>query len=222
MPDLIPIFHSNDEGGFTYLERYVKSGEKYIGISPTGAIYGNRKLMHAWLKGCFARMPEGVRHHGFGVTGWETLKSFPWYSVDSSSWTGCFRYAQLTLFDPLRGSWAKIDMRSRTDALKHARVLSLYDLRPGEVHAGSYDRDRICAASVEAWQRAEEWLVQRRSATRAYVSTGVSSQALHGSASSVGKVLQATGRLYLGTGPFEAAPNHPRPLGRALAKRNKP
>lgn len=187
--NILPVFHSNDEGGFKWLQAYFDAGYDYIGISPTGAIYGNPKLMHAWLTKCFQMRPAHVKYHGFGVTGWKVLKAFPWYSVDSSSWTSGFRYATLGLFDDKRGEWVKIAMRSPKELLAAAGVFKAYGLRPSEVRADSYDRDKLCGACVISWQRAEAWLERWH---------------------------QMPQRMYLGTRTGEKTPNSPDTIGRAL------
>lgn len=192
---VLPVFHSNDEGGFKWLQKYIDAGYKYIGISPTGAIYGNHKLMQAWLTKCFQMMPEDVGYHGFGVTGWRTLKAFPWYSVDSSSWTSSFRYAQLSLFDVKRGDWGKMQMRSAKEILQNTKLLADYGLRPSDVRADGYARDKLCGALVLSWQRAEEWLEKWHSKNQ---------------------------RVYLGTVTGEKTPNSPDTLGRAMQLKGTP
>lgn len=205
--EIVPVFHSNDPGGLAWLQRYIDAGYTYIGISPTGAIYGNPKLMKAWLTQCFRAKPPHVRYHGFGVTGWDTLKSFPWYSVDSSSWASGFRYATLSLFDPKRGNWRRFSMRKRAELLANLDILERYGLTAAETRADAYDRVAICAACVRSWQLAEEWLEEHHgTAQRLYL--GTVPNAPNG-AENIAKAcerLEALGqpKIYLGAGRHNA------------------
>lgn len=155
---IIPIFHSNDEadgekGQWNWLTRYLDDGYDYIGISPTGNIYSSPKWLQAWLARCFKMARPGVRYHGFGVTGWKVLLSFPWYSVDSSSWTAGFRFASLQLFDEQRGRMEKIDMRQKGELLKFSKLLGAYGVRPTQAGNKDYDRDLLVGACVDSWRR---------------------------------------------------------------------
>ncbi len=75
-----------------WLQKYINTGYKFIGI---GGLVGsmNQDYCRDWLDDAFDivcdtpnRMPR-VRMHGFGVTGYELMLRYPWWSVDSSSWT---------------------------------------------------------------------------------------------------------------------------------------
>jgi len=160
--DLIPVVHINDRDPWSWLSRYVGAGYKYIGIAPN-AVKGNQKLKGAWMAQGFKRRPPDVKYHGFGVTSWDHLLAFPWYSVDSSSWTSGFRYAQLALFDSKRGCFVNVAMGQKKSLLENAGLLAQYGLRPTTAQAHSYDRDLLCGVCVESWQRAEEWLSCRSS-----------------------------------------------------------
>ena len=155
--EIVPVFHSND-GGYEHLERIFADGYTYVGISPCGPLYSNPALMRAWLAECFRLRPAGVRYHGFGVTGWRTIREFPFYSVDSSSWAAGFRYANLQLFDEERGTFVKIDMRNKSELLRERRLLERYDLRSSKMRADDYDRTALASALIRSWWGAEEWL----------------------------------------------------------------
>lgn len=164
-PEIIPVYHSTD-GSFDHLDRYIAAGYKYIGISPIGAIYGDRKLLHHWLAECFRRKPADVKYHGFGVTGWGVLRAFPFYSVDSSSWISAFRYATLSLFDSRSSSPVRLDLRDPKSILQATRVLADYGLKPSMVKAVSgHNRPALCAAMIESWQRMEAFLTKRWAAS---------------------------------------------------------
>lgn len=174
---IVPVFHSNDEGGFKYLERYFALGFDYIGISPTGAIYSAQRLMDAWLVQCFKMKPENVRYHGFGVTGWRMLRKFPFYSVDSSSWSTGFRYAWLALFDRNSNSVVRINMRDRNDLLDKSWILRAYGLKPVESRSTYYDPDAMCMALMKSWHEMEAKLESTRPLTRLYLALARSAKA---------------------------------------------
>lgn len=188
--ELIPVFHFRGSRDFDYLEKYLAAGFNYIGM---GGLVGARNpaLVQAWLTKCFQMKPTYVRFHGFGVTGWRTLKAFPWYSVDSSSWTSSFRYATLALFDARRGEWDTFSMRDPKALLAAQALLAQYGLRPSEVRADNYNRDKLCGACVLSWQRAEAWLEKWHKKPQ---------------------------KLYLGTVLGETTPNSPHTLARALKR----
>jgi hypothetical protein len=160
---VLPVFHANDRGGFEWLSQYIADGHRYIGIAPNSLRWsGLQGTVDPWLARCFELRPENVKYHGFGMTSWELMKRYPWYSVDSSSWTSVFRFAQLMLFDGARGQWTKFDLREPRSALHHTRLLASYGLRPSDIKSKGYDRNRICAASVFSWRRAEQWINSKR------------------------------------------------------------
>lgn len=211
VPEILPVYHSNDVGGTIWLRRYLDAGYKYIGISPTGAIYSNRKLLTAWLDACFKMKPPDVRYHGFGVTGWSMVSQFPWYSVDSSSWTMGFRFAQLELFDERRGRPVKIKMRDGRDLLRNSGLLESYGLRPTHARADEYDRVQIGAAIIRSWQRMEAHLSRRIHASQ---------EAAHSRDPRDGT------RVYMVTGPVSnaspqaiAVPNKARPMRRVRGEK---
>jgi hypothetical protein len=201
--DLIPVFHSNDEGGFAWLRKYIDAGYTYIGISPTGTLYKDRKLYNAWLRECFKMRPPHVRYHGFGVTKLEFLKSYPWYSVDSTTWMTGFFFAELRLFDPKLGRLVQIKTRDMKSILANQKLLADYKLTAAHVRADRYDRPRMVAASVRSWQRIEEFL----KSSRIYL----------GSSHGDNEAIADSARIYLGTLPgSEAMQSSPRSIGQAL------
>lgn len=194
---IIPVVHSNDQGGaLKWLDAYLKEGFDYIGVSPTGAIYGNPALMQSWLQLMFDARPEHVRYHGFGVTGWKPLTSFPWYSVDSTSWLAGFRYANLSLFDPERGYPVKMHLRDGKAMLANAKLLRRYGLSPHEVRADRYrhHRDKIVAASVASWRAIEDYL-NRKFDNRVYLGTSAGD---NDSADGAPRTVARSVRTYLG------------------------
>lgn len=84
---LIHVFHQGED--FRWLEKMANE-IPYIGISPTNDKTTFQKLV--WLNECrkYITDKEGnakVKIHGFAVTSLKLVFDFPWYSVDSSSWS---------------------------------------------------------------------------------------------------------------------------------------
>lgn len=229
---IIPVYHSNDEGGFVWLDRYLKAGYDYIGISPTGSIYRDKKAYRAWLAECFRRRPAHVRYHGFGVTHLQFLKEFPWYSVDSTTWMTGFFFAELRLFDSNRGQLVNVRTRDRKSILQNSKLLDEYKLSARDVRADNYNRPRVVAASVRSWQRIEDFMNQKRiylgssindnkaiaESSRIYLGTLPGGESMQSSPKSIGKALRdIEPRIYLGTLPgSDATPNSPGSIGIAL------
>lgn len=156
---ILPVFHVGED--WKHLTYWLDKVD-YLAFGGMVPFSSQRALLRAWCAKAFKLVPPTTRVHGFGMTTWELMKAFPWYSVDSSSWTSGFRYAQLQFFDEHRGLFEKVHMRDVRAMLRHARLLQSYGLRPQHVRADAYDRDRLVAACVESWQRAEAWLERSR------------------------------------------------------------
>jgi hypothetical protein len=87
----IPAFHVREP--FEALERLLEENT-YIALG-VGGMQRRRNAMMAWLAKCFKlqeRYAPQTRYHGFAITGTIPVVSFPWYSVDSSTWFGARRF----------------------------------------------------------------------------------------------------------------------------------
>lgn len=84
----IPVYHRGEP--YEWLERLLKDGEPYIGLSPL--VDSKEKAKREWLDMIFSRyLCDGkgnalVKTHGFGVTNPVLMMRYPWYSVDSTAW----------------------------------------------------------------------------------------------------------------------------------------
>lgn len=84
----VPVFHQGER--FEWLDRMLQDGETYIGISPYLRSHQNEIIQ--WMDKCFTRITDSngrpyIRTHGFGVTACNLCIRYPWYSVDSTSWS---------------------------------------------------------------------------------------------------------------------------------------
>ena len=96
--EVIHVFHQHED--FKWLSRLMKE-KNYIGLSPANDVSTKMKLL--WLDKCFAfqdnyLIKNKIKCHGFAVTGKAQMMRYPFYSVDSSSWTAGGKYAQLKAF----------------------------------------------------------------------------------------------------------------------------
>jgi hypothetical protein len=155
----LPCFHVNED--FDWLQRYIDGGYTYICLGVAG-MQARRSEILRWITRCF-RMAEGtdVRFHGFGLTSWQVMKSFPWRSVDSSSWAQGFRFGQIPLFDPKRGEWKKVTLQDRSTPFKHGDLLRSYGVDPNalaRLPKKAPNRALLAGLAALAYLKAEEWL----------------------------------------------------------------
>lgn len=86
----VPVVHTNTP--LKWVRRYVEEGYTFIGLGSAVDKVGALG-MQDWMDDVFRyvcatpdRTPR-VRVHGFGVTRFSLFTRYPWYSVDSASWT---------------------------------------------------------------------------------------------------------------------------------------
>lgn len=86
----VPVVHYKTD--LKWLKKYMDEGYELIGL---GGLVGsmNQDGCQYWIDRAFdlvcdqpSRLPK-VKLHGFGVTSYELLLRYPWWSVDSSTWT---------------------------------------------------------------------------------------------------------------------------------------
>lgn len=93
--DPIPVFHQGED--FKWLERMLKLGVKYVGLSTRKDLLVFERKQREWLDKCFSILPEDVRTHGFGITKIEYLKRYPFYTVDSTRWALVAAYGNILM-----------------------------------------------------------------------------------------------------------------------------
>ena len=86
--DVCPVHHARDAD--KWLQKYLAEGYDYIflgGMVPETTKYLLGWLDHVW--GRYLTRKDGtarVKVHGFGLTTFELMTRYPWFSVDSTSW----------------------------------------------------------------------------------------------------------------------------------------
>lgn len=91
---IMPVHHARDRD--EWLGRYINEGYDYIflgGMVPESTPYLRRWLDRIWDK--YLTNPDGtakIKVHGFGLTNFDLMWRYPWYSVDSTTWVLAGRY----------------------------------------------------------------------------------------------------------------------------------
>lgn len=84
----LPCFHHGED--ISWLKKYLDRGHDYIALG--GMVPVPNKDLFSWLDWLFSDQltdPSGmptVKVHGFGMTSFDLMLRYPWYSVDSTSW----------------------------------------------------------------------------------------------------------------------------------------
>ena len=155
----LPVFHIAEK--FDWLEKYIDN-YNYIalgGLVSTGINYNKRM---AWLVKCFRMANNKAVFHAFGVTTWEVMSSFMWYSVDSSSWGSGFRYGTISLFDHNKGKFNKLTLGDYNSCKQNAKLINSYGYDPMDFAVRERnDRNKVCAISALSYIKAEEYLRRR-------------------------------------------------------------
>lgn len=104
----IPVVHYRTP--LAWLHHYVQRGYRYIGIGGLVGETGSAECRR-WLDELFtlvcpapARTPT-VRLHGFGLTSVDLMVRYPWYSVDSASWTKVGSFGGIIVPQRRNGVW---------------------------------------------------------------------------------------------------------------------
>jgi hypothetical protein len=84
----VPVFHQGER--MHWLEKMLKDGEQYIGLSSIKE--SNSPEQRAWLDTIFSAITDSkghpiIRTHGFGIANPVLLFRYPWYTVDATTWS---------------------------------------------------------------------------------------------------------------------------------------
>ena len=164
-----PVFHVNES--WDYLEYYLENYD-YIALGGLVPHAMHLERLMPWLIKAFKMLPEGKGYHGFGVTGWEVLKSFPWRSVDSTSWSSSYRFGRIPLFSLVEGKFVTAFLSNRASCYQYRDLFKYagYDWedfanwKKREPITGGM-RKKLCGISAISFLRAEDWLRKRHSRT---------------------------------------------------------
>jgi hypothetical protein len=154
----LPVFHTGEP--WSVLERLCDE-YPYVALGGMVGKAKQRDRLRAWIAKAFSVAGDRTVFHGFGLTVWDLMRDFSWYSVDSSSWGSGFRFGTVSLFDCNAGKFVKVDLRDKQGAWQHRKLIEGYGFSPTDLAIeGCYDRAAICAMSAMAYMRAEAYLRQ--------------------------------------------------------------
>jgi hypothetical protein len=96
--DVIPVYHQGEP--LSVLERYMRDGETYVGVSPDDTTPRNEQ--RRWLDATFHCLCNGrgqplVKTHGFGIANVPFIRRYPWTTIDSTAWILGMSYGALML-----------------------------------------------------------------------------------------------------------------------------
>ena len=169
---VIPCFHVGEP--LQYLEQYLEEHD-YVALGGMVPYMRSKKdSVMRWLVQCFrlAQKFPGRGFHGFGCTAWKVVASFPWRSVDSSSWGAGFRFGSVPVFDVVTGSWHEVTLGDPKNK-KLEQLIKRYGFRWQEFTDRSVNTRRANAGlAMASWLEAEKWLSQRHGGARVYFVDG--------------------------------------------------
>ena len=166
----LPVFHVNEP--WEYLEYYLDNYD-YIALGGLVPHSARLKALMPWLIKAFKMLPPGKGYHGFGVTGWTVLKSFPWTSVDSTSWSIGYRYGKVPLFSPVEGKFVSAYLGDPVTCYRYRNLFEYcgFDWRDFAQRERN-DRAKIAVVGAISYLRAEKWLSRKHSkAMKIYLAT---------------------------------------------------
>lgn len=147
----LPVFHVATD--FVYLERLLAEHD-YIALGVAGA---RGQSYMGWIARCFEMSGGKSLFHGFGLTNYKTVLSFPWKSVDSATWTVFSRFAEVPLFDERTGAIVRVHMNNAQSINKHLRLIKQAGLSPSDLFdSRDYDRVKVGYAAARSFLKLGE------------------------------------------------------------------
>lgn len=94
----VPVFHG--DATVDFLKKYADMGHKLIGIASAKSIRSQQVNLRRYFDAVFnAGAKYGLQMHGLAMTAPWLLVEYPWFSVDSSSWSRVAGYGGIMLFN---------------------------------------------------------------------------------------------------------------------------
>lgn len=161
----VPTVHFGSEP--SALDYFGKRDVDFVGLG--GLVGRPASAQMRWLVSMFRYARDAwpdMRFHGWGITRSDALK-LPFFSVDSSGWSGSYRYGQLALRDPKSKTVHAVDLDgTQTYAPAIARLLrDEYGVNPSQVStSGPHNRllmVRLSALSASVQEQQMRYLHRR-------------------------------------------------------------
>lgn len=123
----MPVFHMGER--LHWLEKLLKDGETYIGLSLNKTLRPEDHRRYLDMVFNMLTDREGrpyVRTHGFAVTSYPMMVNYPWASVDSTTWSLTPGYGQIIVPPYIDGefNYLREPMRVAVSGVRHQSVSS--------------------------------------------------------------------------------------------------
>ena len=147
----VPVVHFGTS--VNGVRKYMDKGYKLIAL---GSLVGQAKnpAAHKWLDDAFRiacttkdHTPK-VKIHGFGVTSFPLLFRYPWWSVDSTTWTKIGAYGGI-IVPKKRGGKFCFDDKTFPRIIKTS--IESPDIAKKDIHLVSMHKDKQIRKDVEEW-----------------------------------------------------------------------
>lgn len=154
----LPCFHYGEDE--RYLEWYIS---KYSYITLGGMVPIDKRILINWLDRLWDRyLTDGagrprLRVHGFGLTTYNLMERYPWYSVDSSSWVQQAANGNVVLTDYRRGSVIYLPVSdtspTRREEGRHLTTMSEPERQAlwKHIEASGADVERVRSEYLSRW-----------------------------------------------------------------------
>lgn len=151
----LPVFHVGSD--FKELEALMQKYD-YVALGGLVPHSGKRKTLMPYFVRCFQMAQvHGTRLHGLGVTSVGILRSFPWYSVDSSSWSASARYGHVKIFDFRTHQVVSVKLKDAAGVLGFARFIRACGIDPNDI-LNAYHHGQVRLVAAAAWLCFMLWL----------------------------------------------------------------
>jgi hypothetical protein len=119
-----PVLHG-DDNIVEYMRRYADRGYDLIGLGMGGKIHGNHTGAKRYLEAGFNEAAKhNIRIHGLGMTSAWQVMDFPFWSIDSSSWSRAASTGCILEFDELKNRIQTLHISDQTSAKNESIELS--------------------------------------------------------------------------------------------------
>jgi hypothetical protein len=117
----VPVFHGDDST--EYLKKYADLGHNLVAVASWRTLRNGKDQFKTYLNNVFdAAAKYGVKLHGLAFTSPWAMIDYPWYSVDSSSWSRVAGFGGIMRFYDQR--LTNINISDRTKVGDHYIKLS--------------------------------------------------------------------------------------------------
>lgn len=111
----VPVFHGDST--VDWIKKYADKGHDLIAIASWRTLRNGREQFRRYMDAVFGVSEKlKIRIHGLAFTALYQLFEFPFWSVDSSSWSRVAGYGGIMLFDPDKCRLSNINISDRATA----------------------------------------------------------------------------------------------------------